>query len=322
MAGGVQMAGVLGAVRIPAKCRYNEGMSASQPSQLRNKRICIVGLGLMGGSLALALRPHTHRLTAVERDEDTRRQALNRGIVDEATDNLQAGVRRADVVVLATPVSAILEILARLPDWRRDGCTVLDLGSTKREICAAMERLPSSFGAIGGHPMCGKETSGLAHAEVDLYRDQMFVLCRTVRTDEPTEAIVLGMMRVIGARPLFLQPEAHDRLVATASHLPYFLSALLMQQAAEVGQGEKALWSVSASGFRDTARLSGSSAHMFKDIIQTNREPILQALMRHADELEALIALLKSDDDGALGDWLRARQQEYESYRSARAHRR
>lgn len=318
----MNVARVPGAVRIPEKCRYNEGMSASQPSPLRNKHICIVGLGLMGGSLALALRSHTHRLTAVERDEGTRRQALARGIVDEATDNLQAGVRGADIVVLATPVSAILEIVARLPDWRRGGCTLLDLGSTKREICAAMARLPSSFGAIGGHPMCGKETSGLSHAEADLYRDQTFVLCRTARTDEPAEAIVLAMLSAIGARPLFLEPEAHDRLVATVSHLPYFLSALLMQQAAEVGQREKTIWSVSASGFRDTARLSGSSAHMFKDIVQTNRGPILQALMRHADELEALIALLKSGDDGALGDWLRARQREYESYYSARAHRR
>lgn len=297
-------------------------MSASQTSQLRNTHICIVGLGLMGGSLALALKPHVRRLTAVETDKETRRRALAQGIVDDVTGEAESGVREADLIVLAAPVSAILEIVAALPGWRRRGCVVLDLGSTKRAVCAAMDKLPASFGALGGHPMCGKETSGLAHAEADLYRDQTFVLCRTARTDSQTEELVLALLSAINARPLFLQPEEHDRLVAVVSHLPYFLSALLMQQAAEVEEREEELWSVSASGFRDTARLSGSSAHMLKDIVQTNRGAIILALKRHADVLGALSALLESGDDEALGEWLRARQQEYETYRRARVQRR
>lgn len=297
-------------------------MSASQTPPLHSTRICIIGLGLMGGSLALALKPHAGRLTAVDTDEATRQQALAQGIVDEVMDDVASGVGEADLVVLATPVSAILDIIAALPGWRRKGCMVLDLGSTKQEICAAMDSLPPSFGAMGGHPMCGKETSGLARAEADLYRDQTFVLCRTARTDAGTESLVLTLLRAAGARALFLQPEEHDRLVAMVSHLPYFLSALLMQQAADAGERERELWSVSASGFRDTARLSGSSAHMLKDIVRTNRSAILRALERHADDLEALIALLESGDDETLGDWLRARQQEYERYRRARANRR
>lgn len=272
--------------------------------------------------MALALKPHAGRLTAVDTDEATRQQALAQGIVDEVMDDVASGVGEADLVVLATPVSAILDIIAALPGWRRKGCMVLDLGSTKQEICAAMDSLPPSFGAMGGHPMCGKETSGLARAEADLYRDQTFVLCRTARTDAGTESLVLTLLRAAGARALFLQPEEHDRLVAMVSHLPYFLSALLMQQAADAGERERELWSVSASGFRDTARLSGSSAHMLKDIVRTNRSAILRVLKRHADDLEALIALLESGDDETLGDWLRARQQEYERYRRARANRR
>lgn len=276
----------------------------------------------MGGSLALALKPHVRRLTAVETDEETQQRAQVGGIVDAVTGDVTKGVNEAGLIIVATPVSVILDTLAALPTWRRDGSVVLDLGSTKREICAAMDRLPPSFGAVGGHPMCGKESSGLAHAEAQLYRNQTFVLCRTSRTDAATEEIVLALLDAIGARPLFLPAKKHDRLVATVSHLPYFLSALLMQQAAELGEREEELWSVSASGFRDTARLSGSSAHMLKDIVQTNREPILQALKEHADGLEILISLLEGGDDEVLGDWLRARQEEYESYRRTRAHRR
>lgn len=290
-------------------------MSANQPSQLRNTHVSIVGLGLMGGSLALALKSHVGRLSAVEIDRRTRLMAVEKEIVDEATDDVKAGISRADLVILATPVSAILEIIAALPRWRREGCTLLDLGSTKREICAAMDRLPPAFGAMGGHPMCGKESSGLSFAEADLYRDQTFVLCRTERTDAATERMVLSLLDVIGASPLVLEPEEHDRLVATVSHLPYFLAALLMEQATEVRELEKDLWSVSASGFRDTARLSGSNAHMLKDIVQTNRGPILQALKGHSDSVGALIALLESGDDEALGAWLQARQREHDAYR-------
>jgi prephenate dehydrogenase len=189
------------------------------------------------------------------------------------------------------------------------------MGSTKERICTAMEGMPAQFGAIGGHPMCGKESSGLKAAEETLFRNQTFVLCRTARTTSGVEKLVLAMLNVIGAEPLFLDPAKHDRLVALVSHFPYFVAALLMEQAAHVAADEDELWSVSASGFRDTARLSGSEPQMLMDIVQTNRAPILRALRRHADDVEALIALLEGGEDDALCAWLQARQNEYRAYR-------
>jgi prephenate dehydrogenase len=147
-------------------------------------RITIVGLGLMGGSLALALRlaqrmphePGALHLTVVERDAATRQAAA--WLADELTADFAAGVRNADLVVLATPVRSIIGLLGELAAVRPEGCMVLDLGSTKADICRAMAELPEGFQAIGGHPMCGKETAGFGSATPDLYRGKTFILCR------------------------------------------------------------------------------------------------------------------------------------------------
>lgn len=292
-------------------------MTAHQVPELTHAHVAIVGLGLMGGSLALALRPHVRKLTAVDVDADTRRMALERRMVDEALADVQEGIADADIVILATPVRTILAILAQLPRWRSQGCIVIDLGSTKGRICAAMDALPPEFAAIGGHPMCGKESSGLSFAQENLYRDETFILCRTRRTKEHTERLILSMLERIGAKPLFLPAEEHDRLVALVSHLPYFLAAFLMQQNAQAAASEGRLWEVSASGFRDTARLSGSQPRMLHDIVETNRVEILGVLRRHVSHVESLIKIVAEQEDAALRDWLQARQAEYDAYRRA-----
>lgn len=292
-------------------------MNDRQTSELRNTQVTIVGLGLMGGSLALALKPYVTAITAVDVDEATRRMALDQGLVDRAVADVAEGVGEADLVVLATPVGAILEMIEELPRRRPDGCIVLDLGSTKRQICEAMEAMPTQFEAMGGHPMCGKESSGLPLAEAGLYRNQTFVLCRTGRSGEGAEQLILSLLARIGAKPLFLMPQEHDRLVAQVSHLPYFLAALLMQQAARAAEGDENVWKVSASGFRDTSRLSGSEPKMFRDIVATNRREILQVLRRHAADVDLLIELIEGEGDGPLWAWLRARQEESRSYRRA-----
>lgn len=282
---------------------------------LAELRVTIVGLGLMGGSLALALRPHVGHLTAVDVDAATRRRALEQGVVDAATAALAEGAREADAVILATPVRAILEHAAALPALRPDGCFVLDLGSTKAEICRALGELPPAFEAVGGHPMCGKETAGLAHAEAGLYRDQTFVLCRTARTTEAAEALALALVEAAGGRPRFLAPDEHDEVVALVSHLPYFVAALLMEQAAAAARENEHVWPVSASGFRDTSRLSGTGARMLRDVVLSNRPAILARLRAYRDHVEELIALLDGGDEEAIEAWLAARQREHGRYR-------
>ena len=277
---------------------------------LRPLRLGIMGLGLMGGSLALALRGRVAHLLAVESRPDVRQMALRAGIVDEAIESLSPAAPPLDLLVLATPVRVILHTLAGLPDARPDGCLVLDLGSTKRAVVAAMNALPPHFAAIGGHPMCGRETSGLAAADADLYRDQTFILCPTQRTTPAAEAAARALVAAVGARPLWLAAAEHDALVAAVSHLPALVSAALLRAAADERH-----WAVSASGFRDTARLAGSDPRMMLDILLTNREPVLAALDGYTAELAALRAALAAGDETALADWLAAAQLNYAAYR-------
>lgn len=279
-------------------------------SALKHSRIGIIGLGLMGGSLALALRGHVAYLLGVEAEPLTRQMALRDNIVDEVAEALTPDLAPVDLLILATPVRSILRILGQLPAVRPDGCGVLDLGSTKRAISVAMAQLPPTFAAIGGHPMCGKESSGLVSATADLYRDQRMVLCRTPRTTPTLESLVLALIEFIGARPIFLDADSHDRTVAAISHLPYLVSAALMRSA-----GEESQWSISASGFRDTVRLSGTDSRMMIDILLTNRDEILNVLNTYQADLAHVRELLKTGEEGPLLEWLATAQVRYAAYR-------
>ena len=275
-------------------------------------RICVIGLGLMGGSLALALRGQA-ALVGVDAAADARRQALQSGVFDRITDNPAEALPDADAVILATPVRSILHLLAQLPALRPDGCLVLDVGSTKGDITRAMAALPEPFEAIGGHPMCGKETAGFAAATPDLYRHQTFILCRNDRTTPRVETLALDLIRQLGAQPLFLPADAHDTLVAATSHLPYVIAAVLMQAVATLDDDR--LWSVSASGLRDTARLAGSDPQMMLDILLTNRPAVLAQLDQYQAHLAELKSLLLNGDEAALSQWLTAAQRHHTTYR-------
>jgi prephenate dehydrogenase len=273
-------------------------------TNLARARVAVVGLGLMGGSLALALRGRCQALWGVDSDPSAVADACHHGIIDHGVDFSDA--ISADVLVLAAPVRAILAQLADLA--RRPApagrLIVLDLGSTKTEIAAAMRRLPAAYAPVGGHPMCGKEVSGLAHAEAGLFRDKVFVLTPLERTPQWALSGVQELVDAIGAQPIELSPERHDELAAAASHLPY-LAATLLVRAAE-GLGDDQVWEMAASGFRDTSRLAASDVTMMTDILLTNRQAIASALERFQAELSTLMSLLESADAEALAAFLAA----------------
>ena len=283
------------------------------------ERVCVVGLGLIGGSFALALRlaqrtSHPHfplHLTIVDTNPETRTAAER--LADVVTDDLAAGVREADLVVLATPVRIILACLAQLPALRPDGCMVMDLGSSKVDICQQMSQLPEQFAAIGGHPMAGKETSGFGAATPDLFRQHTFILCHTQRTTRQLEMTALRLIQHVGANPLLLPAHLHDEMVAAISHLPYLVAASLMRTAA--GMADERLWPVSASGFRDTSRVSGTDPKMMLDILMTNRDAVLKQLEEFGQRLTAVSQLLAAKDEDALMAWLIETQAAYLAYR-------
>ena len=268
---------------------------------LHNKSIAIIGLGLMGGSMALALRARKScaKIIAIDHNEATCAQALARGAVDEASDDLSA-IASADLIVLATPVRAIIELLPRVGDLARDGAIVIDLGSTKRAIGQAMENLPARVQVIGGHPMCGKESSGFAAADANLFHDAIFALTPLARTSTTTLAFAQSLIETIGARPLVIDAERHDKIVAATSHLPYVIAAALMSTADEMSRNEELLFRLAASGFRDTSRLAASDPTMMIDILLTNRADIIKLLGQYSAQLNELTHLIDRADAAEL----------------------
>lgn len=280
--------------------------------------VSIIGLGLMGGSLALALKPHVAELHAVDTNRETIHLAEVMGLIEQGTTELARGIASADLIILGTPVNSILEIIRRLPSYRPDGCIVLDLGSTKRQICQEMSRLPANFAAIGGHPMCGREKSGLPAASADLYRGQMFVLCRTDRTNRKAEALIREVLQVIGAEPLFLTPERHDSLVSATSHLPYIVSSLLMAQVGYQAEVDPLAWRVSANGLKDATRLAGSNPEMMVEILLTNQDEVIRQIDGFQHELEAFRDKLVVGQKENLLEWLEEIQQQHDEYLTQR----
>lgn len=251
---------------------------------MNSPTICIIGLGLMGGSLALALREAegsragVQRIVGVARRRETLDAALEAGAIDVGTTDLAEGAADADVIVLATPARTILHQLPEVGCAARPGALVLDLGSTKVEICAAMAGLPAGIQPVGGHPMCGKEIGGFAAAEAGLFQGKTFVLCPLPRTSRAALAQAQSMADAIGARAVVLDPAAHDRAVAAISHLPY-AAAVALVNAVEANSAPAGLpWSLASSGFRDTTRLAASEVDMMLDVLLTNRDAVLEWL--------------------------------------------
>jgi len=273
---------------------------------LSESHVAIVGLGLMGGSLAGALRGRCRTVIGIARRTETIEEGVSRGLVDRGTTDLASGIHQADVVVLATPVRVILRLVDEIGPLLPEGCLLLDVGSTKAQIAARMAALPEHVQPLGGHPMCGKETSGIGVAEPTLYQGRTFVLTPLPRTSDAALALGRELVEAAGARPLILDPGRHDRVVATISHLPYLLSCALVGAAEETAARDPTVWDVAASGFRDTSRLAASDVTMMLDILLTNRAAVLEALDIYTGQLRHLTRLVESGDEDGLRSTLSA----------------
>lgn len=264
---------------------------------LSQQTVAIVGLGLMGGSAALALRSKADRIVGIDPSEDTLAFALKNGIIDEGFTELQAGVRDANTVILAAPVRIILDMLHnRIGSYLRANTLLIDLGSTKAEICRAMGNLPISILAMGGHPMCGKERSGIQSADPTLFAGCPFVLCAPRRATPAARLRALEFVAALEANAIEMDPERHDHLVAGISHLPYLLSSSLVRTIAGEAQTDSTIWDLAAGGFRDTSRLAGSDIRMMSDIISTNTTAIARLLALFRVQLATLEAALIAHD--------------------------
>ena len=289
----------------------------------RARHLAVVGLGLMGGSMALALRAYADRITGVDVSESARRYALEQGMVDAAVDELHKGVHQADVVILAAPVRAIVEMLSmRIGSYLRSNTLVIDIGSTKQDIVDAMAKLPIGVNAIGGHPMTGKEDNGIQGADPLLYQNRPFVLCPSRRTTPAARLRALALVETLRALPIEMEAERHDQIVAGISHLPYLLSATLVATVASQARHDAAYWELAAGGFRDTSRLAASDVTMMGDILSTNTQAVATLLAQFRMQLAMVETMLIAGDDRRLHESLKpirtARKEWEQNYESKR----
>jgi prephenate dehydrogenase len=259
------------------------------------ERIALLGLGLIGGSLALALRQAglAEHIAGYDADPETTRRARERGAITHGYATAEEAVGQADLVILATPIRAMPALLARIAPALKLGTLVTDTASTKQQVVQwATASLPEHVVFVGGHPMAGRERSGIEAAESGLFAGCTY--CLTPAAQTPPEAVVRlsGILSRLAAHPLVLDAQEHDRLVAGISHLPFVVSAALVSI---LGQDEDwvRMSDLAASGYRDMSRLAAGSPIMHCDICRTNREAVvewLDRLARHLAELRSLIA--------------------------------
>lgn len=288
-----------------------------------SKQATVVGLGLMGASLALALRPTTEKIVGVDPDPDVRQYALKHNIVDIATDDLREAVRFADTVILCAPVRVVVKMLVgSIGSYLRSNTMLMDIGSTKQDICDAMGRLPIGVQAVGGHPMTGKEVSGIEAADAALYINRPWVLCPTRRTTPAARIRALEFVEAIGAVAVEMDADRHDKVVAAISHLPYLISASLVATVQRAADKTPEVWDLAAGGFRDTSRMAASDIRMMSDIISTNTKAVATVLAMFRVQLGILETMLIGEDEQQLTDALtplrQARVDWFESYERRR----
>lgn len=261
-------------------------------------KIVIVGLGLMGGSLAHKLKRQGQFVLAVDPDPDTRKHAIQNQIVHRVSAYPEDLIPEADVIILSAPIDAILRFIPSLPKLHPGSPIVMDMGSTKVQICKAYNSLPKRFQVVGGHPICGKEVGGISNATPSLFYDSTFVFTSDNSTTDLARRYAEWLARNLGAHPIWLSSELHDRWVSITSHLPYLLSSALslvvpMEAASLVGPG-----------FLSASRLAGSGTDVMIPILETNRQNVLEAISNFRKKLDLIESGLRSDSISTLSEIL------------------
>lgn len=265
------------------------------------QQITIIGLGLIGGSIGLALKRWSQqhddalRITGFDTDMDKQSKAKQMNAVDATTWSLQDAITEADVVIVATPVGAMREVFSDISPHLKNGAIVTDTGSTKTDVLEWAKELPSHVSFVGGHPMAGKSES-LEGASADLFKGATWIVCPGVTASEPAIKNVLGLVAAAEAEAFFADPVEHDSYVAGVSHLPMVVAASLVM-ATTTDQSWRDMRSLASSGFRDTTRLALGSPEMHRDITMTNRDALSRWINQMIESLAEFRDSLSGDDE-------------------------
>jgi prephenate dehydrogenase len=265
--------------------------------------VAIVGVGLIGGSIGLALRTRglAERVIGIGRDEARLAEGVRRGAVDSGTTDPGRGVAEADVVVVCTPVTRIADDVREAAAAGPEGMLITDAGSTKRKIVEEVERYAHAQRKfVGSHPIAGSERKGVEHADAGLFDGRVCVLTPTPRTPADRLGRARAFWELLGCRLIETSPDAHDDALALTSHLPHAVAAAL------AGAVPVEALPMAAGAYRDGTRVAGSDASLWTGIFRANRMPVIEALGAFQDQLSKLKAALIHDDEDAIRAWWEA----------------
>jgi prephenate dehydrogenase len=275
-------------------------------------RVALLGTGLIGGSIGLALRrlPDVDDVIAFDADPAVAQRAVQRGAATATADTPEQAVSGAEFIFIATPVRTIPELAKRASTQVKAGAVITDVGSTKSRVVLEVEKsLPHGSTFIGGHPMAGTENDGIDAAEARLFEGSWWILTPTERVEASAYRSLHVLLGRLGAQVMALDPARHDELMAVISHLPHLTATTLMNLAGERGKEHAGLLSLAAGGFRDVTRVAASNPDIWLDICEENAEAIGAVIETFAGRLLELGKLVRSGDRSELRErFLSARQ--------------
>lgn len=284
----------------PFAPRYPPFVGSGIMSPMEPRRLAILGVGLLGGSLGLACKSAATgiRICGYAHNPQTRRLAMDRGVVDEMYADPAQAVHRADWVVLCTPVGLFESLLRQIAPHLAPGTIVTDVGSTKASVVAAAAGLPQGVHFVGSHPMAGSEKRGVEFARPDLYRNALCIVTPTASTDPEALAAVERFWQRLEMRTTRLSPQAHDHLIAQVSHVPHVAAAALVAVASEPALP------LAGKGFLDTTRIAAGDSALWRDILLDNAPNVCDTLVQLREQLQELETHLARGDSEAVRHWL------------------
>lgn len=268
------------------------------------KEIAIIGVGLIGGSLAAAFRKRAicEKIIGIDVNKEHLIKAEKMNIIDKGYLEIGDNLKNSDLIIIAAPVAKILTILDELKGEGQKKQIIIDVGSTKKEIVKKAEKIFSQKNKkvfIGAHPMAGSEKSGVEFADPDLFQNAPFILTPDSKTDRDSVDRVKKVLNKLGSRIYIITAEEHDRCAALLSHLPHLLSAVLLNTVSRDRENEK-LNKLAGSGFHDMTRIAGGSPQLWQDIFWTNKDNLKNVLEKYISELEKIKESLNSEDKDGL----------------------
>ncbi len=281
-----------------------------EESDFSFNKISIIGVGLIGGSLGLALKEKhlNFKIVGIDKQEIIEK-AIARGAIDEGTVNLEEGIKEADIIIIATPVKTILNILTQINPFLKKGCLVTDTGSTKKQIVKKANKILSKdIFFIGGHPMAGSEECGIESADPYLFHNKTYILTPALKSNLRALKKVSLLIKMIGAKKLILDPLEHDRIVSAVSHLPQIIAVSLINTIGELalrGNNYNYFKAV-GEGFKDMTRIASSPYKMWEDICDTNQENILEIIQEFKNYLEVIEHKLKNNPNSLKEEFQKA----------------